>query len=92
MCFRIEQYEQSDNYHNRSGYSDLSGHENVGEMCLRSRSYSMVIIVTTGVGTTCHWNPLEEALKTAWGQQNKASAGDGAGRLPSRRTAVDKSW
>lgn len=72
VCFRIEQYKQRDNYHNRSGYSDLSGRANVGEMCLRSSSYSMVITVTTGVGTTCHWNPLEEALKTAWGQQNKA--------------------
>lgn len=31
-------------------------------MCLRSRGSSSVIIVTTGVGTRCHWSPLEEVL------------------------------
>lgn len=40
-------------------------HQNItmwGRMCLRSRSYSSEIIVTTGVGTRSHWNPLEEVL------------------------------
>ena len=68
-------------------------HQNIkmwGTMCFRSSSYSSVIIVTTGVGTRRPWNPLEEALKAAWGQQIRLPGGAYVGRLPSRQTMVDK--
>lgn len=61
-----------------------------GRMCLRSGSYSCVIIVTTGVGTRRHWNPPEEACKATWGQQMRLPAGAAAERPPSRQTVVDK--
>lgn len=51
--------------------------------------YSSVIIVTTGVGTKCigtHWRKLVRLP----GDTHQASAGGGAGRLPSGRNVVDR--